>query len=332
MKTKIYLSMLTCVALALFSCSSDDDKSNSDTSSTFEESYFTIQDGEFKTGSMPESNSTELSITSVDGNSTILPGGSNNISIAAEGDPTHTLIGIEGQSGYYQLPYVNSAGRSLSSTVTYDIVQILIGQGAESDFTIVIAVIDEDGNVSEYVYLVVTIIEAGTGLLQVNCSWNKENDVDLHLKEPNGEVIYYANATSQNGGMLDIDSNAGCSIDGINSENIFYEDSSILEAGEYEVMVDLWSNCDIPNNTNYTVTVYFDGQLINVTEGSNPFNDSFTPADDSNGPLSIAKFIIGADRPSAVENEFNNINTVKSYRFHFDNERPQDDVLSPEKL
>ncbi|MFN2261117.1 MAG: hypothetical protein ABR595_03520 [Psychroflexus sp.] len=331
MKTKIYISMLTCIALALFSCSSDDDKSSTDTSSTFEDSYFTIQEGDFKTGSMPESNSTDLAITSVQGNGTILPGGSNNISIAAEGNPTHTLIGIEGQSGYYQLPYEENAGRSISSAVTYDIVQILIGQGANTDFTIVIAVIDEDGNVSEYVYLVVTIIEAGTGLLQVNCSWNQQNDVDLHLKEPNGEVIYFANATSQNGGMLDVDSNAACNIDDINSENIFYEDDSIVESGEYEVMVDLWSNCDIPTNTNYTVTVYYDGQLISVTEGSNPYNDIFTPDDDSNEPLSVAKFIIGAERPSTVENEFKN-NSVKGYRFHFDNERPQDDVLSPEKL
>lgn len=323
--------MLTCFALALLSCSSDDDSSSNDTTSTFEESYFTVEEGEFKSGSLPESNSTDLSITSVQGNSTILPGGSNNISIAAEGNPTHTLIGIEGQSGYYQLPYEESLGRSLSSSVTYDIVQILIGQGANTDFTLVIAVIDEDGNVSEYVYLVVTIIDAGTGILQVNCSWNQENDVDLHLKEPNGEVIYFGNSTSENGGMLDVDSNAACNIDGINSENIFYEDGSIVEAGEYEVMVDLWSNCEISPNTNYTVTIYYDGQLISVTEGSNPYNDVFTPEDDFNEPLSVAKFTIGAGRPAAA-NQTPNDKTIKGYRFHFEKESPQDDVLSPEKL
>ena len=51
-----------------------------------------------------------------------------------------------------------------------------------------------------------------------------EKDVDLHLIEPNGGHIYYGNRRSSNGGFLDIDSNPDCSIDGVNNENIYYQE------------------------------------------------------------------------------------------------------------
>jgi hypothetical protein len=45
-------------------------------------------------------------------------------------------------------------------------------------------------------------------------------------------------------GSLDLDSNAGCSADNIDIENIIYPSGSVAPSGTYEVYVDHYANCD----------------------------------------------------------------------------------------
>jgi len=319
----------------VISCSSDDDQASvefNEAMDFFRDNYFQVPEGDFEEDSFPIPNSTDLLITHIHGNATILPGGSNNISVTASGNPTKIAVGIEGMEGYFLLPFTETSERTTLSTTSISLIQLLLGQNLDDDFMLVFAVMDDQENVSEYEYLQVTTMEAGTGLLQVNCSWNQENDVDIHLKEPNGEVVFYANTLSENGGQLDVDSNPACDIDNINSENIFYDEDSIIEFGEYEVLVDLWSNCDIEGMTTYTVTIYYEGQLMSVIEGENPYTGSFTQENEVDDPLVVATFEISetANRPSHSGQQIN-VNSTKAARFHFESTRFENKVLNLEK-
>lgn len=102
--------------------------------------------------------------------------------------------------------------------------------------------------------------------LQVSLNWIDPVDYDIHVVAPDDERIFFANKTGANGGELDLDSNAACSIDGINNENITWGSTSPM-AGEYVVELDLWSECTQPGPFQYLVTVVIDGEA-QVFEGS----------------------------------------------------------------
>ena len=48
-----------------------------------------------------------------------------------------------------------------------------------------------------------------SGDVQLTAAWSTRADVDLHVVDPIGEEIYYNHATSDSGGRLDHDANAG---------------------------------------------------------------------------------------------------------------------------
>jgi len=92
------------------------------------------------------------------------------------------------------------------------------------------------------------ILNGGTGPVQVTLRWNTGEDVDLHVVEPTPTGpcdVFYGNATgAQCGavGSLDLDSNAGCTPDNVDIENIIYVDGGV-PSGTYTVRVDHWANC-----------------------------------------------------------------------------------------
>lgn len=62
---------------------------------------------------------------------------------------------------------------------------------------------------------------------------------------------------------LDHDSNAGCSIDGLNNENIVFADEWVCN-GKYEVYLDMYENCDPSTATSWSVTARYRDQVIPV--------------------------------------------------------------------
>ena len=69
----------------------------------------------------------------------------------------------------------------------------------------------------------------GSGPIQVSLSWVGQVDVDLHVTPPAGGDIYWGDRSDSTGGTLDLDSNAGCSIDNVNNENIVWADSNVFD-------------------------------------------------------------------------------------------------------
>ena len=133
------------------------------------------------------------------------------------------------------------------------------------EFDVRFAGVDAAGRVGPSVGLTTTVAQVGTGDVQVTLSWDANSDVDLHVVDPSGEEIFYANRRAASGGELDLDSNAACSIDGVRNENITWP-TGRAPVGRYTVRVDYWDSCGV-SRTNYTVRVNAGG-APQITTGS----------------------------------------------------------------
>lgn len=312
MKAKIFFMAMLAMSIAFISCDDDDDDDDESTV-TVQDNYFNIEGASFNDGSMP-SESGGPEIQNLTGNQNVLAGGGNPVSVETGGDAEEVLIGVDGIDGYYNYPVTSS--KSVEEIV---LIYLLFTQEIEGSFVIVFALVDADGNVGTYQTIEVETFEAGTGQLQVNLTWDQPNDMDLHLIEPNGEEIYYANSTSDNGGYLDVDSNAGCGIDGINSENITYGDTAIVEAGTYTVIVDRWSNCNVSQTTNFSVTATLNGELIG---SNNPYYGSWASDYGEDSNVEVMTFNIGSSQMK---------NTRSLLQFNY-GKFEKKHVMSPQKL
>jgi len=321
---KYFLLCIVSVSLIVGSCSKDDDDTK-----TLKETFFEIENASFVNSNFPEASTSDQTpvINSIYGNGSVLAGGSNPITINTSSEINSVIVGVQDEKGYFEIPV--SATKTLNSEY---IVFLIMSQELELDnFTIIVAVINSEGLVSAHQTISVSLIEAGTGQLQVSCSWDQTNDVDLHLVEPNGTEIYYGNSYSSNGGELDVDSNADCYIDNINNENITYGEDAIVESGEYIVRVDLYSNCSVVNNTNYVVTVYYNGTAISPSTGQNPYYGSFAPGDADYGGAgsgeTVVRFNISSSKSYVEKSDF-----MLSYKFDYpDGKESKPKNLSPNK-
>jgi hypothetical protein len=100
----------------------------------------------------------------------------------------------------------------------------------------------------------------GTGDVQITLRWAGYNDLDLHVYDPEGNEIWYGSPNSSTGGLLDVDSNAGCGGEKRERpvENIYWPVGS-APRGEYTVAVVYYAVCTDTPATPFIVTVLVDG-------------------------------------------------------------------------
>lgn len=227
--------------------------------------YFGVENGTLIAQDMPNSNMDEIPTTYMNGN--VIPGGSSYVTVTTANPASKILVAMDGEDGYYEVVPRYSTNNQYNVVIMVN--QTIVLPEDEDSFVILVAYIDENGNVSGTWSSEVHLLAVGTGALQVSLSFDQDKDVDLHLFEPNGEHIYYGNSMSENGGELDLDSNAGCGIDGINNENITYDEDAYVEPGQYTVYVDMWSNCSPQEYpTNWVLSVFYGGALLGTRTGT----------------------------------------------------------------
>ena len=80
------------------------------------------------------------------------------------------------------------------------------------------------------------------GELCCRLSWNNHDDLDLHLREPDGnEICFHNKGISERGGCLDVDMNAGYGRTRTPVENIFYSRRAQMKEGNYALFVHQYS-------------------------------------------------------------------------------------------
>ena len=176
-------------------------------------------------------------------------------------------VSVEGKEDYYEI--------TLPASVTSATLYETFGTSVSGDVTVNYSVATVEGAVGAQTSEDVSIVDVGTGDVQVNVTWDTPTDVDLHVIEPNGEETYYGDEVSTTGGELDLDSNPSCIMDHKNTENITW--NSTPPTGIYTVRVDFFDSCDVTAETHYTVTVRRKGRPTLTYSGS------FTGTGDAGG-------------------------------------------------
>lgn len=300
------LALIAIIGLA-FACKKDDNGS-----SATAKSYIEVQNGEFVSGALPAESGTGISAV-ITANTRALEGGSSPINITSVSDFSDLLIGIQGTSGYFQVPIADldtADGR-------YTAIILFENDLPREEFTIITELINQATNEvgGRTLIEVSTLEQSSAAKMQISLSWDLLNDIDLHLVEPNGNEIYFGNEGGLNydwdqlyidhpddwdmltpdqmseyilddevtTGVLDLDSNPGCWIDSVNNENIIYIFPSDIQVGEYIVRVDFYSDCVWAGTTNYIVTARYDNELMATSSGNNPYYGSFEAGTDDSG-------------------------------------------------
>lgn len=261
------LFAIVAIMLIVVSCKDKDNNSVKPNTPTVEK-YFSVAGADYVASALPET--TAEVEPQVAMNNVAIPGGSSYVTVAYPVEASKILIGAEGAKGHYEIAPENRG----TNEIIYDFIIVMNQELTDDLLMITIGVVDAEGNVSMYITVPVEILVVGTGQLQVSLSFDNDKDVDLHLFEPNGYHIFYGDSSSENGGVLDLDSNAGCGIDGVDNENITYGEDAYVEPGEYTVYVDMWENCDPSIATNFVLTVFYNGEpLINPIAGTFPIDE-----------------------------------------------------------
>jgi len=211
----------------------------------------------FHEGKLPDPVGT-VDVT-VPGTNTAINGGSTMIAVSSTSEIVKIYVSIQGSDGYWEVTV--PAGTTVADVL------LTLAQQLPAQLVIVFQVVDAAGNISQPMTVTTTIIQVKTGDIQISISWDTDNDIDLHVVDPNAFEIYYGDTLSPEEGELDLDSNAACSpIDGINNENILWPIGK-APAGTYNVLVDNYENCT-STATTYVVTVQKKGQAPQTFMGS----------------------------------------------------------------
>ena len=291
-----FSAMVLAAGACCFSCSKDDDGNDGGNTPAPEtpngSTLISISGANFQPGTIPAATSGE-SVGTIEMNTQALAGGGSFVSVLSPNDYSCFYISIAGMNGYFVVQPDSKNYDPNTGLYTYRF-NIGFPERINANITVVICgVLTGTGAVTQHTQTTVTFVESQTGALDIKLVFENEKDIDLHLYTPSGEHIYYANRGMYNDDDeqvygLDKDSNASCYIDGLNNENIFIP-AEYLEAGQYTVKVNMYENCDRQIPTSWSVTVRYQGRLIeNSTPGyGNPATGAY-PVDAPAGDFTTA--------------------------------------------
>lgn len=291
-------------ATTIQSCSDKDEVENI---SELEKNFFSIENATYKSSEMPQPTTSET-LEGLDMSDQVMNGAMNYMTLITEQNVSKFFIGIKDVPGYWEYIPSDLLSRASESYNTY-VIPVMMSQTYSGNSTIVLSGQLDNGNVTQPIENEIFYIETMPGAIEVKLSFSNSKDIDLHLYTPNGEHIFYGNRggsyTDEFGDEisygLDIDSNAGCSLDNINKENI-YIPAELVEEGTYTVVVDMYSNCQPSIPTSWSIIARYQGDLITPITGANPASGTY-PAGAGDGDMTrVMTFTVHDGAVSRAEN------------------------------
>lgn len=190
-------------------------------------------------------------------------------------------VALEGDDGHWVLP-VGLPDDVYPNERHWDAILSFSAKLPAGDTAVSVVATDREGRAGELVQSTLTAaVATSTAPLQVTLSWNVQADVDLHVVTPDGIDISAKNPNAyappkpgeppappdawRLGARLDLDSNAGCVIDGVRRERI--EWPLAPAPGPYAVYVDLFSGCGT-TATSFRVEVSLNGETLRQASGT----------------------------------------------------------------
>lgn len=110
-----------------------------------------------------------------------------------------------------------------------------------------------------------------TGDLCCRLAWHNHDDLDFHMKGPRNEHISFLTKgrPTINGGILDVDMNAGHGTTRTPVENIFYPSEKMMPEGRYTLFVNQYNNRDM-TDPGFEVEIDWKGTVWNMSSQRSP--------------------------------------------------------------
>lgn len=155
-----------------------------------------------------------------------------------------------------------------------------------------------------------------TGDLRVSLSWYNGDDLDIHIREPEGNHIYYgAKRNLSTGAELDVDMNAGHPSNRTDPvENVTWPDRKRMREGNYTVSVNNYCQRET-RNPGFAIQVEFDGVTYDFETQQSPGNGRTVDVLRLNYTHDNGLVVVGAHASTASKEAWNintnNFHTVK---------------------
>lgn len=218
-------------------------------------------------------------ILSVTSEPTLVTGGTLNLALeweeSADNPAARIIIASEDHSGYWVVPVDEADGEQ---TVELTLPRLKAEAGIRPSVTVV----DGTGRAIEWVTHPINQLIVGSGGVQVSLTWDAPVDLDLHVTDPTGTLVDWG-AMGMGDGKLDLDSNAECELDNINTENIFWADGKEVP-GPYAVNVSYYAACGFEQDVRYKVAVQSCGR-VTTHEGV------FSASDAKEDPYDLGRLV-----------------------------------------
>jgi uncharacterized protein YfaP (DUF2135 family) len=190
----------------------------------------------------------------------VINGGTSTLRVSRTAAFTRLIVGVQGRPGYYEVTFP-------TGVTAADLALTIADSARAGSLQFNVAAGTSATELSTYQAVTSTLVQVGSGDIQVSASWDTRTDVDLNVTDPSGNTVSYSADSVASGGKLDLDSNPGCAIDNVNQENITWP-SGRAPRGQYIVRINLWSRCSVTGNIPWTVTVKVAGQATRTFTGN----------------------------------------------------------------
>jgi serine/threonine protein kinase len=121
-----------------------------------------------------------------------------------------------------------------------------------------------------------TTVVVGTGDVQATLSWIGDADLDLHVIDPEGFEIFFNQAQSPSGGLLDVDQVPDCGADISNHvENIFWPEGESIPGTYQAFVVHYDGSCGAP--AEFLLELKIDGVAVARDTGSLAVGEQSAP-------------------------------------------------------
>ncbi len=134
----------------------------------------------------------------------------------------------------------------------------------------------------------------GAGI-EVRLTWTGAADLDLEVRDPLGQTLFWNSRSTENGGDFGFDANGLCEIISENPEETATWQPGFLPTGSYEIIVYYEQACDA-----LTATVPFRVDVIIDGLSSGAITDVLAPGSAGQQNVYVGRFVLGANAADVV--------------------------------
>lgn len=132
--------------------------------------------------------------------------------------------------------------------------------------------------------------------MEVRLSWNAAVDLNLEVRDPLGNTLYFDSRTSPVGGEFGFDVNGLCEVLTENPVETATWPAGFLPTGSYEILVFYRQDCEgISQSVEFTLDVTVDGQVLDTISATLPPR----PAADVDS-VYLANYVVRADGSATI--------------------------------